>query len=363
MSSMCRRCVGRASASQTGCCEAAACKRAPATPILASSRSSSSCLRLPLALVALTLAACSQGASVPDPGLGVTASPRVAGGRSVPKGGGIYKVGKPYKVGGRWYRPRVDPNYDRTGTASWYGEAFHGRRTANGEIYDMYALTAGHPTLPLPSYAYVTNRDNGRTILVRINDRGPYVNDRLIDLSWQSARALGYTRHGLARVRVRYAGRAPLDGNDLAERRHLAAQSWYEGNLRVAGVPSAPLTTGSLAERDAGETGAPVGAVAAAAGGRAALGGPGGAFLDIGPFATQAEAERMGHELQAFGVGQVQRRGTRPEPAFHVRMGPLSPAAAAALARDVAGFATVSAAEPPRHGRARTATALTAARE
>lgn len=276
----------------------------------------------------------------------------------MPKGGGIYKVGKPYKVGGRWYRPRVDPNYDRTGTASWYGEAFHGRRTANGEIYDMYALTAGHPTLPLPSYAYVTNRDNGRTILVRINDRGPYVNDRLIDLSWQSARALGYTRHGLARVRVRYAGRAPLDGNDLTERRHLAAQAWYRDNLRVAGVQTAPLTTGSLADTDTSADG-----TAAGARGRAALGGPGDAFVDIGPFATPAEAERMRHELQAFGVGQVQRQGTRSEPAFHVRMGPLGPAAAAALAQDVAGFATDSSVKPPRHGRARTATALTAARE
>ncbi len=160
----------------------------------------------------------------------------------MPKGGGIYKVGKPYQVAGRWYVPREVDHYDQSGIASWYGAAFHGRRTANGEIYDMNALTAGHPTLPLPSYAYVTNLDNGRTILVRINDRGPYVNDRLIDLSRRSATELGYTRHGLARVRVRYAGRAPLNGNDAAERRHLAAQPWYRGNVRRGAGSHRPIS-------------------------------------------------------------------------------------------------------------------------
>ena len=183
-----------------------------------------------LSVIAAALGACSQGASLPDPKLGVAASPRVVGGRSVAKGGGVYKVGRPYgspAAGTCRARTRA---YDRTGIASWYGSAFHGRRTPNGEIYDMYALTAGHPTLPLPSYAYVTNLQNGRTILVRVNDRGPYVNDRLIDLSWRSAKELGFDGHGLARVRVRYAGRAPLDGNDAAERQHLAAQIWHGGN-------------------------------------------------------------------------------------------------------------------------------------
>ena len=104
------------------------------------------------ALAAAALGACSGGGAF-DSNLGVSASPRVAEGRSIAKGGGIYKVGRPYRVAGRWYHPRENPNYDRTGTASWYGTAFHGRRTSNGEIYDMYAMTAGHPTLPMPSYA------------------------------------------------------------------------------------------------------------------------------------------------------------------------------------------------------------------
>ena len=178
-----------------------------------------------LLLAATAIGGCSDFDG-PDPKYGVSASPRVVAGREVAKGGGDYKVGRPYKVAGRWYVPREAPSYDRTGIASWYGSAFHGRRTANGEVFDMGALTAGHPTLPLPSYAYVTNLQNGRTIMVRVNDRGPYVNDRIIDLSWRSAKELGYAGHGLARVRVRYAGPAPLSGSDAAERQYLAAQSW-----------------------------------------------------------------------------------------------------------------------------------------
>lgn len=162
-----------------------------------------------------------------DPRYGTSASIRVhAEGERIPKGGGTYKLGAPYKVAGRWYFPTEDRNYNRTGTASWYGVDFHGRKTANGEIFDMWALTAAHPTLPIPSYAYVTNLDNGRTVLVRINDRGPYAHDRVIDLSRMTARALGTEAKGLGRVQVRYAGRAPLDGNDAHERRFLASQPW-----------------------------------------------------------------------------------------------------------------------------------------
>ncbi|MDX2201202.1 MAG: septal ring lytic transglycosylase RlpA family protein [Hyphomicrobiaceae bacterium] len=156
------------------------------------------------------------------------ASPRVVAlGEPVPKGGGRYKLGNPYTIDGQTFVPREQPDYDEVGQGSFYSEDFHGRRTANGEVFDMMALSAAHPTLPLPSYAYVTNLDNGRTILVRINDRGPYVKSRLIDLSKASARLLGYEGRGLARVRVRYAGRAPLSGDDSHERRFLASQPWY----------------------------------------------------------------------------------------------------------------------------------------
>ncbi len=158
-----------------------------------------------------------------NPKTGTSASQRLfAEGDRIPKGGGTYKIGSPYKIGARWYTPTEDPNYDRAGLGSWYGTDFHGRKTANGEIFDMNALTAAHPTLPIPSFAYVTNLSNNRTILVRINDRGPYAHDRVIDLSRRSAKELGFELHGVTQVRVKYAGRAPLDGNDAHEQRFLA---------------------------------------------------------------------------------------------------------------------------------------------
>jgi rare lipoprotein A len=163
------------------------------------------------------------------------ASVRVASeNERIVKGGGQYKVGTPYQVADKWYNPREQPDYDRVGIASWYGSDFHGRRTSNGEVYDMHALTAAHPTLPMPSYVYVTNMANGRTILVRVNDRGPYVANRIIDLSKASAHALDLHGGGVGRVRVTYAGRAPLDGNDSKERQFLASQSWNRGPSRYA---------------------------------------------------------------------------------------------------------------------------------
>lgn len=173
----------------------------------------------------------------PESKWGVSASRRVAGpNERIPKGGGVYKVGEAYQVGGRWYKPREQPDYDRIGTASWYGSDFHGRHTANGEVFDMHALTAAHPTLPLPSYAYVTNLSNNRTVLVRVNDRGPYVGDRMIDLSRASADALGLRGRGTGRVRVRYAGPAPLDGNDARERRFAADRSRGGGGSDIAAL-------------------------------------------------------------------------------------------------------------------------------
>ena len=129
-------------------------------------------------------------------------------------GQGEYKVGKPYQVGGIWYVPHEQPSYDQTGTASWYGEQFHMKATANGEVFDMAQVSAAHTTLPLPSLVEVTNLDNGRRLVVRVNDRGPYIGDRIIDLSREAARQLGYDRQGLANVRVRYVGPAPLLGSD-----------------------------------------------------------------------------------------------------------------------------------------------------
>jgi peptidoglycan lytic transglycosylase len=142
-------------------------------------------------------------------------SPRVVEeGEPVPKGGGIYRVGKPYSVNGRTYVPAENPSYRAEGVASWYGRDFHGRLTANGEVYDMHSISAAHTTLPLPCYVRVTNLDNGRSIIVRVNDRGPYHRNRVIDLSIGTAKALDFYSRGLAHVRVDYVGRAPIEGSD-----------------------------------------------------------------------------------------------------------------------------------------------------
>jgi rare lipoprotein A len=119
-----------------------------------------------------------------------------------PAGRGIYKVGDPYQIKGVWYYPAEDYSYDETGIASWYGPNFHGKFTANGEVYDQNDVTAAHRTLPLPSVVRVTNLENGRTLVVRINDRGPYVNNRILDLSRRSAQLLGVIDNGTAKVRV-----------------------------------------------------------------------------------------------------------------------------------------------------------------
>jgi rare lipoprotein A len=166
----------------------------------------------------LMLANCASSgkfASRVDPKYGVSSSPRVvAFGEPVPKGGGVYRVGKPYTVAGRVYVPEEDVNYREDGLASWYGDDFHGRLTANGEVFDMGSLTAAHPTLPMPCYARVTNLSNGKSLVVRVNDRGPYHGNRLIDVSNKAAELLEFKGNGVAHVRVEYVGRAPLEGSD-----------------------------------------------------------------------------------------------------------------------------------------------------
>ena len=159
-----------------------------------------------LALSVLILAGCSSGSPEPQP---------------------HFKIGQPYKINGRWYHPQWVTEYEAVGLASWYGEPYHGRYTANGEIFDMHALTAAHPTLPLPSVVRVTNLENGRSLTLRVNDRGPFVDNRLIDLSQAAAHELGFERQGLVQVHVRYLGLARLDEAPIrpGERREYAAIS------------------------------------------------------------------------------------------------------------------------------------------
>ena len=131
---------------------------------------------------------------------------------TVPPNAGVYKVGQPYQVDNVWYYPREQPDYDETGIASWYGPTFYGRSTANGEKYDGNQLTAAHKTLPMPVNVRVTNLDNGKSLVVRVNDRGPYARGRIIDLSKRAAELLDVVQTGTARVRVTYLARADLNG-------------------------------------------------------------------------------------------------------------------------------------------------------
>src|SRR3954465_5762110 len=189
-----------------------------------------------------------------DPKYGVSSSPRVvATGEPVPKGGGTYRVGKPYTVAGRIYVPEEDPNYRAEGVASWYGDDFHGRLAANGEVFDMASLTAAHPTLPIPSYARVTNLRNGKSLVVRVNDRGPYHGNRLIDVSNKAAELLDFKGNGVAKVRVEYVGRAPLEGSDdrqLMATLRTGVPAPSPSTVRVASarsfVPELPSSSGRI---------------------------------------------------------------------------------------------------------------------
>ncbi len=152
---------------------------------------------------------------------------------------GEYKIGKPYNVRGIWYYPKVDYDYRETGIASWYGPGFHGKRTANGEIYDQMELTAAHRTLPMPSMVRVTNLENGRSLLVRINDRGPFSNGRIIDLSYRAAQLLDVVAAGTAKVAVENLGQQSRQLAAIAQ--GLEAARNAPDAVPTVAVDSAPL--------------------------------------------------------------------------------------------------------------------------
>jgi len=291
----------------------------------------------------MVLVGCSSGDAV-------RRSPKYTGPDPIPKGGGQYKVGKPYKIGGRWYHPKEDPSYDRTGTASWYGPNFHRHMTANGEWFDQDHLTAAHPTLPLPTYARVTNLENGRQIIVRVNDRGPYAHDRIIDLSKRSAEVLGFKNKGTARVRVQYVGKAPINDDG----RHLMAmnrQLHDGGSPRVmmasmekgrADANRRPASTSATQARMKQPTGqAPVqqaqATMAAAAplpeSGRNVPTGTqsdtigtwadGGVYIQAAAFSDFGNARKAEARLSAFGRVEVTPVTVGARTLYRVRVGPL----------------------------------------
>ena len=210
---------------------------------------------------------------------------------------GARKIGKPYKVAGVWYVPAEQPDYDAVGAASWYGDAFHGKRTANGESFDMHLASAAHATLPLPSIVEVTNLDNDRSIQVRVNDRGPFKPGRIIDVSREAADQLGFIRQGVAKVRVRYVGPAPLD-------QFLPAPP-------ASKEPERPVVLAALTPSV--EPRAPRPAVIAQTPSEPVLVAALPAFVvQAGAFSNRGNAERAAKALQAIGpteVREVERDG------------------------------------------------------
>jgi rare lipoprotein A len=292
-----------------------------------------------LGCAAVSLAGCGRG------GNGEKLGERVIPlGQPVPKGGGTYSLGAPYQVAGVWYRPRENPSYDQVGIASWYGELFQGRRTANGEIYDMDRLSAASPTLPLPVYARVTNLENRRSIIVRVNDRGPYSSDRIMDVSRRSAEALGFRERGTARVRVQYLGRAPLNGDDSYERRYLASQGWAHvaSNRAAPARPREPVAVSSIGgtpslrwqastRPQARFEPAPIQSATRA----------GGVMIQAGSFRNEDNAERARSVLGAIAAVRVASIDGARGRLFRVRLGPFANEqdAAAALSRVIeAGY-------------------------
>lgn len=243
-------------------------------------------------------------------------------------GKGERKVGKPYQVAGVWYVPREQPNYDARGVASWYGDAFHMKATANGEVFDMNAVSAAHTTLPLPSMVEVTNLDNGRKLVVRVNDRGPFADNRIIDLSREAAQRLGYERAGLANVRVRYLGPAPLtgpaDGLRYASAKPLPTRptpaalaplnsSADDGVMEMAAAPpramaarsaSLAVTVQSLPPITGSEiSSAPIAGPVLAA--TPAAVGP-GLRIQAGAFSSPVNAQRAVAQLSAAGAASIE---------------------------------------------------------
>ena len=291
-------------------------------------------------------------------------------GQPAPKGGGHFKIGQPYEINGVQFTPKEDPAYVREGVASWYGALFHGRKTSNGEVFDMERLSAAHPTLPLPVYVEVTNVGNGRSAVVRVNDRGPFRDERLIDLSERTAEVLGFKRAGTAKVRVRYLRKAGLDGDDTFERDYLSTRGYSQyarttdpdGRPEVAiavgppGPPPPPLPVrpertvaavssltpkpevlrGSRTGRD-GET--------AVAGPRDGSGYfettgsigptvqiPSGPMIQAGFFKNQANAQRARSSLSGVGPVEGAPIVDHGETYYRVRVGPFADGISAAAA-------------------------------
>jgi rare lipoprotein A len=280
-----------------------------------------------LAAFLLGLAGCSSAPPPPPP---VT--------EALPPPTGSYKVGQPYQIAGVWYYPQVDYSYDTTGVASWYGPGFHKERTANGEIYNENELTAAHQTLPMPSLVRVTNLDNGRSIVVRINDRGPFKAGRILDMSRRSAQLLGFEQQGTAKVRVQI----------LAEESRAIAAASQAATVQLAGSPdntpkpsASPRPTvqvegqplpppGGAPERTilapttvAGATDAYGRFLPAPDVHQSAVGGTKRLYVQAGAFTIYDKANKLKAKLSSIGPTTLTSTTVNKTQFFRVRVGPI----------------------------------------
>ena len=261
-------------------------------------------------------------------------SPKYSGLGPLPKGGGRRHVGKPYVVAGRKFYPTRHPKRVQVGVASWYGPKFHRRKTSNGEWFDMNYLSAAHPTMPLPSYVKVTNLENGRTVVVRVNDRGPFVGTRIIDLSRAAAKRLDFLRKGKAKVRVEYLGDAPL-GDDrrlLARLNRMSRQPAWRIAAAIRGrhVPPRPVAV-AAGPMDKAMT-PPVEVAGLVAAPRRAVAAP-GYFVQVATFSDPANAEALRRRLAAHGPVRTEAVEINGARYVRVRMGPFASRDDAALAK------------------------------
>lgn len=245
-------------------------------------------------------------------------------------GRGTYKIGEPYQINGVWYTPREDFYYDETGIASWYGPGFHARRTANGETFDQDTLTAAHPTLQMPTLVRVTNLENGRSAVLRVNDRGPFVNGRILDVSRRSAELLGFRQQGTARVRVQVLTDESLQ---LAE---ASGRSGPVGPQFAAAAPPVTVTQASLVSAAPRAPAVepvvlpapqPVAASAVVAAAAPVViqqpVQPTGIFVQAGAFSVYDNASRLRTRLSAIAPTEISTTSVNGVDLYRVRLGPL----------------------------------------
>ncbi len=284
-------------------------------------------------LAALALAGCS---SSPKPVL----IPSSDGNTLTLPPGVTYKVGRPYTIAGVWYYPAENYTYSEVGIASWYGPNFHGKKTANGEIFDMNALTAAHPTLPLPSIVRVTNLKNGRVLRLRINDRGPFKNNRIIDVSRRAAELLGFKNEGITRVRVEIEPDESLYIKNIALGRNPGPMPTVKAAPRTA-VASADLPPPRPTTRAAPPTARPpvpepetvqipmapkpvsAGEVEPAMNAAPIENFPEQLFVQAGAFSDESNARRLAYQLEDFGEAFVVPVIVDGDQFYRVRLGPI----------------------------------------